>query len=195
MIITQAALSVAVSTLPAVRHLPRETDEKVRRAIARAALDLLAVVEDPPGSNRGPAIDEYLRNAHVPESVIQAGKGYWCAAAVGQWWEDAGLETPKGRASCDNWMTWAKGTGRWSSIPVLAAAVLYGVPGDARHIGLIARTYPLVLSVEGNTTVESGYSRNGIAVSDKVVDPKTDPILGYCHPYPAVPTTMPPRAA
>lgn len=195
MIVTPLQLEVAEG-LPAVRHLPRDLDPRIRRAIARAVLDLVAVVEDPPSSNRGDAIDSYLRNAGVPESVILAGRGYWCAAAVGQWWDDAGLAPPpKGRADCDVWMRWGKQTGRWSSIPSLGAAVLYGKPGDASHIGLVARVHPLVLSVEGNTTIESGYSRNGEAVAVKHVNPKSDPILGYVSAFPAEPVNAPLKAA
>jgi hypothetical protein len=182
-------LGLATQVMPIAQTLPSTLDGRVQRAIVRAAMDVAAVVEEPLGSNRGPMIDAYLRNAHVPDAVILAGKGYWCAAAVGQWWEDAGLPTPSGRASCDRWMTWAKETRRWSTTPVLGAAVLYGVPGDARHIGLVVRLAPLVLSIEGNTTIESGFDRNGNAVALKIVDPRTDPILGYCLPLPAPPTT------
>lgn len=188
-------IGIACDVLPIAKQLPLNIDERIRRVIVRAAMDLIAVVETPLNSNRGPEIDAYLRAAHVPDSVILAGGGYWCAAAVGQWWEDAGLTTPPGRAGCDSWMRWAKATGRWSKAPALGAAVLYGVPGDAKHIGLIVRLDPLVLSVEGNTTIESGYSRNGIAVAMKIADPKTDPILGYCLPFTAVPATPPLRAA
>lgn len=193
--VTPLLLSLANYSLPMARHLPADLDPRVRLAIVRAALDILSVVEEPLGSNRSPVIDVYLRNAGVPESVILAGKGYWCAAAVGQWWQDAGLETPLGRADCDVWMRWAKKTGRWSNIPTLGAAVLYGKPGDATHIGLIARVTPLVMSVEGNTTIESGFDRNGIAVTDKIVDPKSDPILGYCQPLPAATLPKPPGSA
>lgn len=189
-------LQLAEGLLPAARHLPATLELAPRRAIVRAILDLGAVVEEPPGSNRGEVIDAYLRSAGVPESVILAGKGYWCAAAVGQWWEDAGLLTPKGRADCDRWMAWGKQTGRWSNIPTLGAAVLYGKPGDASHIGIVVRVDPLVLSVEGNTTIESGFDRNGIAVALKVVDSKQDPLLGYVQPFPATaPVNAPPLAA
>lgn len=176
-------LGLATQVLPIAQQLPRSLDERVRRAIVRAVMDLGAVVEEPLGSNRGPVIDRYLRSAQVPDAVILAGQGYWCAAAVGQWWEDAGLPTPSGRASCDRWMAWARATHRWSSTPALGAAVLYGVPGDARHIGLVVRLDPLVLSVEGNTTIEGGFDRNGVAVALKVVEPR-DPVLGYCLPLP-----------
>lgn len=179
---TRVELDIATALLPAARRLPPDTDPRVKRAIVRALMDVVAVVEEPLGSNRGDRIDEYLRNAHVQESEIVAGRGYWCAAAVGQWWADAGLDTPGGRASCDRWMEWAKQTGRWRDGPALGAAVLYGIPGDARHIGLIVRLHPLVLSIEGNTTIEAGFSRNGVAVAMKEVTPGKDKILGYCHP-------------
>ena len=166
-----------VEALPSPWLTP-DTSVEVERVIARARADLIAVVEIPLGSNRGLLIDQYNLRAHVP-----AGS-YWCASAVGAWWEDAGLQTPPGRASCDQWMNWAKDTGRWSDKPTLGCAVLYGKPGDANHIGLVVRTLPLVLSIEGNTTIESGFSRTGIAVAVKIVDTHTDPILGYCLPFP-----------
>lgn len=188
---TPQTLAMAEQLLPWVQRLPVGTDDRVRLVIARAMLDLVAVLEEPLGSNRGWMIDEYLQRSGLDQAAITAGKGYWCAAAVGAWYEDAGLVPPKGRASCDRWMEWAKATGRWSTTPVLGAAVLYGKPGDAQHIGLVVRLQPLVLSIEGNTTIESGFSRNGIAVAVKVVDPKTDPILGYCLPFPAAPSPRP----
>lgn len=176
-------IGLACAVLPIAATLPPTLDERVRRAIVRAVMDLAAVVEQPLGSNRGPEVDRYLRAARVPESVIASGRGYWCAAAVGQWWEDAGLVTPTGRASCDAWMKWGRDTNRWSNVPTLGAAVLYGVPGDARHIGLVVRVEPLVMSVEGNTSVE-GNSRNGEVVSMKRVD-SHDALLGYVSPFPA----------
>ncbi len=145
--------------------------------VLRALADI-GVCEDPPGSNRGPQVDAYNQAAGAPIG------SYWCASAVGRWWRDAGWAVPPGYASCDHWMQWAKDHGRFSAVPVVGAAVLYGVPGDARHIGLIVRVSPLVLSVEGNTTVEGanfGASRNGVAVSLKEVT-KADPVLGYVHP-------------
>ena len=155
---------------------PELIDHKVLAAI-QIAHENVGVCEEPLNSNRGPQIDAWNNGAAVP-----AGS-YWCASAAGAWWRGAGLEVPKGYASCDNWMRWAMATDRWSDVPVLGAMVLYGVPGDAKHIGLIVRMVPLVLSIEGNTTIESGFSSNGIAVALKVVA-APDPILGYCLPYP-----------
>lgn len=147
----------------------------LNRAIIEQALAAVGIWEDL-GANRGLQVDEYNRRAHVPPG------SFWCAAAVGAWWEDAGAETPPGRASCDAWMHWGMQTGRWSKTPTYGAAVLYGIPGDARHIGLTVRLRPILCDVEGNTTVGSSFSRNGVAVDFKEVALKA--VLGYVWPVP-----------
>lgn len=161
-------------------RLPLPDTSAALRAIEEARR-CVGVCEEPPSSNRGPEIDAWNRTAGVPEDWITAGKGYWCASFVTHCWHVAGLTTPaKGAAaSCDGWMAWAKQTGRWSSEPVLGAAVLYGKPGDASHIGLVVRLSPAVLSIEGNTTLD-GYSRNGELVTLKAV--RNARVLGYAHP-------------
>jgi hypothetical protein len=70
------------------------------------------IAETPPGSNRGTRIETYLRRASVPESVIDRGRGYWCAAWLGAVWADAGAAVPPGYASCDSWVAWATHVGR-----------------------------------------------------------------------------------
>lgn len=174
---------MAIRTLSASDTLPLPdrplwlpgVDVSVVNVIERARRHI-GVCENPPGSNRGAGIDEWNAAAGVPVG------SYWCAAFVGAMWRQSGFPIPAGYASCDNWMHWAKETNRWSShVPTLGAAVLYGKPGDATHIGLVIRTRPLVLSVEGNTTVEgSAFERNGTSVALKLVTDR-DPVLGYCH--------------
>ncbi len=172
-----------MSALLSARWLPDATSPRVVNVIRRALVDI-GICEMPPGSNRSGVIDEYNSRAGAPVG------SFWCAAAVGAWWQDAGLVTPGGYASCDNWMRWAIATNRWVPVgqtPPLGGAVLYGVPGDAKHIGQIIRVSPLILSVEGNTTVEGagfGASRNGVAVSLKEVTLGKDPVLGYVAPLP-----------
>lgn len=156
------------------------------RIVKRALLDV-GLCEQPPGSNRSGRIDEYNRSAGVPESLIESGRGYWCASAVRAWWAEAGAGVPpRAAASVDTWIAWAKRTGRWSSLPIPGAAVVYGRPGDGDHIGVVVRVAPLLLSVEGNTSLavrsSAGYSRNGVAVDLKAV--ATDRVLGYVHPEP-----------
>jgi hypothetical protein len=148
----------------------------VNLAIAKRALLDIGICEVPPGSNRSGRIDEYVTAVHSPYG------SYWCAAAVAAWWREASAETPPSQGgSCDAWAHWARDTGRWTGGPEIGRAVVYGVPGDASHIGVVVRVYPLLLSVEGNTTIE-GFSRNGVAVDLKMVNKAR--VLGYIDPVP-----------
>jgi hypothetical protein len=136
----------------------------------------VGICEIPPGSNRSGRIDEYLRAVGSP--VGQP----WCAAAVAAWWREAGAETPPSlAAACDAWVRWARDTHRWSDRPAVGAAVLYGTPADANHIGVVVRTDPLLLSVEGNSTF-TGFTREGLAVTLRLV--ARERVVGYVHPTP-----------
>ena len=161
------------------RWLPADLPDLNRKIAVRALTDV-GVCEVPPGSNRSGVIDAYNAMVQVPEG------SYWCASAVSAWWRDAGADVPGklGSASCDVWMEWGKKSGRWSATPVIGAAVLYGVPTDASHIGVVVRLDPSLFSVEGNTTLD-GYSRNGELVTLKAVNAKR--LLGFIHPTPENP--------
>lgn len=145
-------------------------------AIAKRALLDIGICEIPPGSNRSGRIDEYVRAVGSPIG------SYWCAAALAAWWREAGAEIPGSLAgSCDAWLAWARETRRWSPVPAIGRAVLYGSPADAVHIGVVVRVDPLLLSVEGNTSID-GTSRNGVAVDLKLVN--TPRVIGYVSPTP-----------
>jgi hypothetical protein len=145
-------------------------------AIVRRAMLDLGICEMPPGSNRSGRIDEYNLLARA------AIGSYWCASALRAWWGEAGASYPgTGAASCDVWMEWAKKTKRWSPDPIEGAAVVYGTLTDADHIGCVVRISPLMLSVEGNTSLNA-YDRNGVAVDLKQVNEKR--LLGFIHPEP-----------
>ncbi len=155
--------------------LPPETPPLALAIVRRALLDV-GICEQPLNSNRSPRIDEYL--TAVGSVVGQP----WCAAAVSAWWREAGAAIPpRIAASCDAWLNWAKETGRFSDSPAPGAAVLYGKPGDANHIGVVIRTSPVELTVEGNTSL-AGFSREGIAVVVKML--ARDRLLGFVHPLP-----------
>ena len=161
-------------------------------AIAKRDIGILET-GTPPGKNYGGfpggvqkeepgRIDEMFTNVGLDNQakVRKSGSGYyWCAAAVATWWQEAGLETPSGGASCDNWMSWGKQKGYWSSTPKIGAAVLYGSTSDAHHIGIVAAITPTggVITIEGNTG-GGGFSRNGCGVFQKV--PKR--YLGFVVP-------------
>lgn len=144
--------------------------DKLGYAIARrAALDI-GICEDPPGSNRGIRIDEYNTLAGVPKG------SYWCASAAGAWYKESGAKTPNGYASCDSWLYYCKKNSLFISEPVIGGIVLYGIIGDAQHIGVVVRLYPYLMTIEANTTLD-GYSRNGEVVTIKA--PKKDKIIAY----------------
>jgi hypothetical protein len=162
--------------------LPRPVDPLRSRILSRAHADW-GMIETSP--NRGPEIDAYLRRFHVPESLIEAGKGYWCAAWVASIWADAGAKVPRDAASCDAWLPFL--------VPCTAAtiatvaqpgdAVLYGVAGDAKHIGLVVRTAPVVLTVEGNRGLSGSATNNGVAVHTDQLTRKD--VLGVVRPVSA----------
>lgn len=173
--------------------LPGDTDPRIAQVV-RSALADVGQVEEPLGSNRSAMIDAVNRRAGLWQSYLESGEAYWCASWCYDVWATAGLfgadpahatDRPKHPYNCDSWAQWAKITWRWEARPTLGAVIVYGTPGDATHQGIVVRTDPLLLTVEGNTTAGPGYSRNGVAVDLKAPD-KTR-ILGYVHPYPTPP--------
>jgi hypothetical protein len=63
--------------------------------------------------------------------------------------------------------------------------VLYGVPGDAKHIGLVTRVDPIVLTREGNRGLAGSNTNNGI-ICDQAAMTRHD-ILGYVPPEKLLP--------
>jgi hypothetical protein len=165
--------------------LPAGTDQLRRRILMRSLLDV-GILEEPRASNRGPRIDAYLRRAFTPEPIIEAGKGYWCAAAVGAWWMDAGAKVPRDHGSCDAWLPYLVPC----TLATLATlgqpgdAVLYGKPGDAVHIGILWRLSPQILSCEGNRGLGATSTNNGTAVD--VHEVTRGDVLGVVRPITAV---------
>ena len=86
-----------------------------------------------------------------------------------------------GSTSCDAWMDWARQNNRWSRLPVVGAAVLYGNTKDATHIGVVASINPdgSVTTIEGNTLLKS-YSRNGGLCAQKQAS--LNRVVGYVYP-------------
>src|SRR5688500_6867497 len=119
--------------------------------VRRAMLDV-GIVETPLGSNRGIRIDRYTRRAGIEPPQ------WWCAIWVGAVFADCGAAIPREYAACDRWLPFMRPD------PAIGAAVLYGVPGDARHIGIVARLDPLVLTIEGNRSFAGAPTNNGIGV-------------------------------
>jgi hypothetical protein len=166
------------------------------RVVAAAKKDIgILETGTPPGKNYGGfpggtqkttagRIDTMMKNTGLDNQskVKSSGEGfYWCAGAVTTWWKEAGLPTPKGAAACQNWVTWAKTNGYWSTKPVVGAAVLYGKPSHAHHIGIVSSILPngSITTIEGNTS-GGGFNRNGCGCFSKT--PKLSGIIGYVIP-------------
>lgn len=150
-----------------------------KRVVRRAMADI--GIEETGVANRSTYIDGLLQAAGT---VVGQP---WCAAAVRQWFADAGAAVPaSGAASCDVWMQWALRTNRWRPLgqyaPLPGDAVVYGVPGDANHIGVVVRaTARGGRAVEGNTSF-AGFEREGIACDYKPI--AATRVLGYVIPLP-----------
>ena len=141
----------------------------------KEAIKDIGKMEVPPKSNYGGRVTEMLKTTGIN------GPAYWCAAAVTAWWKAAGMATPPGSASCDNWVSWAKKNKRWSSTPVIGAAALYFTGTDAHHIGLVAAITDngRIVTIEGNTT-GGGFNRDGVGVFKK--QPRLTAIGGFVLP-------------
>lgn len=166
---------MTTATLHLAPWLPADLSS-LQRSVIEQAIASIGVAEEG-GSNRGPQIDGYLRELGVPLGQP------WCAAWASAIWRAAGARVPPGwrGASCDQWMQWGMQEGLWSATATYGAAVLYGIPGDASHIGIIVRLTPHLYSVEGNTIVGTSFSREGVAVDLKEV--LASRVLGYIAPH------------
>ena len=120
--------------------------------------------------------------AYVSSILLGVGHkapAFWCAAAVSSWFKKAGAKSPNS-AGCDQWMNWAKKNGLWSTTPAIGAAILYGSPSDAHHIGIVESIDGNVIrTIEGNTS-GGGFSRNGVGVFKKKTTKAK--ALGYVLP-------------
>lgn len=150
--------------------------------LERSRLDV-AIFET--SANRGDRIDTYLRRAHVPEDIIEAGHGYWCGAWTGCMLIDAGAQTPRDFGDCDAWLPYLLPCG-WRDLPGRAQpgdVVLYGVPGNGQHIGLVWRVSPMVITLEGNRGVAGDNTNNGVCVGLGPVTRRD--VLGILRPVTA----------
>lgn len=185
--------AVAVRALPApagswrgtiepARFLAADLDARRRDVVERALLDVCQC-EEPPSSNRSPYIDETLRLADVPDSLITAGKGWWCAAWAGRVFRECGARVPADYAATAAWKPLLAPKG---AAPLPGDAILYGDPqGTPQHIGIVVRAAPYLVTVEGNAAWAGAFTANGEAVITRRVDPTSARILGYIHPEPA----------
>jgi hypothetical protein len=164
-------------------------DDPLCAAIIRCAQGDIPIEENPIGSNRSPEIDAMCVRFGVPLGSP------WCALWAAKCWADAGAEIPPTEgdshpAKAESWRLWALKTGRFSSLPIRGAAVLYGAGGKepASHIGVcVVSQTPILMAFEGNTS-ETGFSREGELTELKRVN--MDRLIGFVHPHPVPPNGL-----
>jgi hypothetical protein len=163
---------------PLAAWLRPDNSTDLQRRIVQRALHDDGILETPLGSNRSPYLDHLCTWAGSPLG------SYWCAIWVGRMFADAGAKIPQGFPSCDAWLPWLVPLNSVTPQERVGAAVLYGVPGDAKHIGIISRVHPgITLTIEGNRGYAGSSTNNGVAVDQAPLGRKD--ILGIVLPVPA----------
>ena len=126
----------------------------------------IGVSEQPAGSNRGPLIDRWNTNVHVPLG------SFWCASfvsGIAMEWEDKGGEVWPlcFSADCDVWLAVAKKNNCLSQQGKPGDLVLLVNGDDAYHIGIVTKYSEsgTLVSVEGNSNNDG--SRNGYIVAER----------------------------
>jgi hypothetical protein len=141
----------------------------------RIAAGEIGVMENPPGSNRGPKVDEYLQTTGLDPTK---GSFAWCAAFV--YWSFNQASTNLGTANpvaktagvLDHWSKAARNGGRRILLadalndPALVQPghiFILSVGRGAGHTGLVESVADgKLITIEGNTN--DGGSREGIGV-------------------------------
>jgi hypothetical protein len=155
------------------------------RAALEFALSNIGVCEHPPGSNRGPEIDAWCTEFGSPLG------SFWCAIAVGKARKMGGLWVPSHDVgACNEWVYQAQRAGLVTATPEPGGVVVYtngkqladgryAGQGDAVHVGLVLYVEPMLMAIEGNTTL-SRFDRDGHVQTLKEVE--RGRVLCYIRP-------------
>ncbi len=135
----------------------------------KVAVKQLGVMEDPPGSNKGPVVDQYLASVGLPSGL------FWCAAFV--YWGFDKASTTLGKKNplfkTGHVMThWNKTTGKKittdeavnkPSLIKPGHIFIMNTGGAAGHTGIVEKVEGgFIHTIEGNSN--NAGSRNGIGV-------------------------------
>lgn len=128
-----------------------------REKALRIAEGELGVTEFPPGTNRGPRVNQYLAAADL-------GPGYpWCMAFVNWAYKQAGLDLEyPNEASVGFFLDWAKRNGYVVHAPQRGDVVCYRFDADdwPDHTGIVVdASLTRIVAIEGNTAY--GDDANG----------------------------------
>lgn len=117
--------------------------------------------EIPPGSNRGPQVDQWLDRVHCPRG------NPWCAAYASAMLADAGLPLiGGGSAGCATLRERAIAHGLWLPITKVQPGYLAIVAGDKHVVIVIGRVTQGIRDIAGNTSAADGKNYNGGQVAE-----------------------------
>jgi CHAP domain len=170
--LTWTALFAERQEAPPARAKTSELTEQV----IRIAFNQVGVMENPPGSNRGPQVDEFIRSTGLkPEE----GSFAWCVAFIFWCFRQAAtaLDVPNPMTRTAGVLQLWRAANRASNTRIIAAAdsqanidkigrgqiFAISTGGGFGHAGLIEDVQNgKLLTIEGNTN--DGGSREGIGV-------------------------------
>lgn len=165
--ISWAALFVAEENAPQPEYQITQLLSKV----LEIAASQVGVLEDPPGSNRGPQVEQYLASAGcVPGDPWCASFVYWCFREASK---DLNISNPLVRTgSCiDHWnRTRGKKTTRLKAVnnPSLihpGSVFIIDHGGGKGHTGIVKSINSgYIQTIEGNTNISG--SREGLGVAE-----------------------------
>lgn len=166
------------------RRLRRRYDGHGPAAAIAYARKHVGMIENPPGSNRGPTIDKWNKLCGVPPGP----NAFWCGTACNAFLMAAGFPLQSWLRYCP-WIEQRAKSGAegwsWHSTPRPGDLVLYGA-GEAKHVGLVERASGGVIhTYEGNTSAGAGGSQNnGGGLFRRTRSPRDPgfPIRGYARP-------------
>jgi len=147
----------------------------------------IGVKETPPGSNRGPRVEEYLKSVHL-------GAGYaWCAAFVYWCFEQSSVglnrvnPLPRTASCLDHWN---KTNGIKISSQKAIADPLLIEPGDIfiirnhgikGHTGIVAGiSGDYIRTIEGNTNMFQSFEGIGVMEHQRRIDSINVGFIKYC---------------
>jgi len=113
---------------------------KIGLAALATAVTQLGVKENPPGSNSGPTVNEYLKSTDL-------SPGYpWCQAFLRWCFKKNGRDIGGG-ASVGNFLAWGRANGDVVTRPFAGDVVCYNFTADnwPDHVGIVEK----VLSIRG----------------------------------------------
>jgi len=156
---------------------------KIRQQALTAAISQIGQSEVPPGSNRGPQVNEYLASVGLPPDWGEANQRAWCAAFVYWCFNKAALKlgtnNPPYRSAgvLNVWRNFRKNSPQLTltkeaalmkpSLITAGAFFIHDYGSGLGHTGFVEEVLGdgRLVSVEGNVAAEGEPGREGVCVA------------------------------